>query len=270
MKTLLTLLLLAPASACLAQSAYTLVIEAPTKLGSEAVPAYRSFADTTGKPFTKLFAHANATVAGRVGTRWAVLKKGETEYLVRTSDLPAESRQVIATATPLKPLPFDPATGRILYTEVVQVPGASQAELYARAKLWFADTFKSTKDVVQAADKEAGVIQGTGFQGITVVVMGTHTPLRLWYTVKIALKEGRYKYDITEFRVQSYPSQYNLQPFEPAPAEPYIDLDKKKGTALSVARSARREVTSAGTLLASSIAAGMSKPAAGTTAGKDW
>ena len=266
MKAFLAFLLLAPAGSCCAQAAYTYVVEVPTKLGDHAVPAYRSFADTTGKPFTKLFAHSTATVTGRVGTRWAVLKKGENEYLVRTSDLPATSQQMVATAIPLKPIPFDPATGRMLYTDVVQVPGASQAELYARAKLWFADTFKSAKDVVQAEDKETGIIQGTAFQGIAVVVMGTYSPQKLWYTVKIALKEGRYKYDITEFRVQPYSSQYTPYLGEPVPAEAYISLDQKKGTALRIARSARREVAAAGTLLVSSITTGMGKPAAG----KEW
>ena len=263
MQAFFAFLLLAPAGTCCAQAAYTYVLEAPTKLGDDAVPAYRSFADTTGKPFTRLFAHAPATVTGRVGTRWAVLKKGENEYLVRTSDLPAASQQVVATATPLRPIPFDPATGHILYTDVVQVPGASQAELYARAKLWFADTFKSAKEVVQAEDKEAGIMQGTAFQGIAVVVLGTYSPQKLWYTVKIALKEGRYKYDITELRVQSYPGSYNAYPGEPVPVEAYINLDQKKGTALRIARSARREVAAAGTLLVSSITTGMGKPAAG-------
>jgi hypothetical protein len=270
MKFLLTLLLLAPAGACFAQSAYTYVVDAPARLGDESVPAYRTFADTIGKPFTKLFAHSSVAVTGRLGTRWAVVKKGENEYLIRTSDLSAAGQQVVASATPVKTIPYDPATGLILYSEVVQTPGASQGELYARAKLWFADTFKSTKAVVQADDKEAGIIQGTAFQNIYVLAMVTPSPEKLWYTVKIALKDGRYKYDITKFCVQSYPTQYYPNVGEPIAAEGYVSSDQKKGTALTIARSARREIAFAGAALEQSIIMGMSKPAAGTNAGKDW
>lgn len=269
MKALFTLLLVLPASICFAQSGYTYVMEAQTKLGDSPVPTYRTLADTAGKPSNKLFAHSTIYTRGRVGTRWAIVRKNDTEYLVRTSNLPTDVRQVVLAAPELKAIPFDP-TGKILYTEVVQVPGASQAELYARAKLWFADTFKSAKAVVQADDKDAGIIQGTAFQDISVVAMGMPSAVKLWYTIKIALKDGRYKYDITDLRVQNYASQYNLNPGEPVPAEGYISADQKKGALLSIANSAHREVAAAGTVLSASITTGMSKPAAGTTAGKDW
>ena len=68
--------------------------------------------------------------------------------------------------------PIDPDSHLITFSEVVQAPGVSQAELYARAKLWFAGTFKSAKDVEQADEKEAGVVQGTGWQDIYTKVMG--------------------------------------------------------------------------------------------------
>jgi hypothetical protein len=247
----------------LAQADYTYLVEAPAKLGNESIPAYRTLADTAGKPFTKLSAHSDVRVSGRLGKRWAILQKGDNGYVVRASELPADVQQVLASATPLKPLPFDPTTGKLVYTEVVQVPGASQAELYARAKLWFASTFKSAKDVVQAEDKEAGIIQGTGFQEIIVMAMGLPIHERLWYTIKIAIKEGRYKYDITDFRVQNYPSRYNLNPSEPVAAEGYLKTDKK-GAMQGLVRSTRREVAFAGTNMTTSITSGMSKPAAGS------
>lgn len=266
MKTLLTLWLLLPAGSCFAQSGYTYIVEAQAKLGDSAVPTYRTLADTAGKPSNKLFAHSTIYTRGRVGTRWAIVRKGDADYLVRTSDLPADVRQLVLTVAELKAIPFDPTTGKILYTEVVQASGASQAELYARAKLWFADTFKATKAVVQADDKEAGVIQGTAFQEIFVAGGGFVTPVKLWYTIKIALKDGRYKYDINDLRVQNYANQYTPYPGEPVPAEGYISADQKKGAALSVSNSARREVATFGTLLSASIAEGMNKPASG----QDW
>ena len=43
---------------------------------------------------------------------------------------------------PALSLPTDSASGKILYEAVVQQPGASQAELYRRARNWFISTFK--------------------------------------------------------------------------------------------------------------------------------
>lgn len=270
MRTALILALLLPASSCLAQAGYTYVLEAQTTLGKEPVPTYRTLADTASKPTGKLSAHATIYTRGRVSTRWAIVRKGTAEYLVRTSDLPAEARELVLKVPTLQPIPFDPATGRILYTEVVPVADASQAELYARAKLWFADTFKATKNVVQADDKEVGILQGTAFQEIAVMDGGVPVAVKLWYTIKIALKDGRYKYDINDLRVQNYANAYTPYPGDPAPAEGYISADQKKGAALSVATSARRELATVGTLLSASITEGMSRPAAGTTNGKEW
>jgi len=270
MKALFTLLLLGSATACFAQSDYTYVVEAPTKLGDESVPAYRTLADTAGKPFSKLFAHSIVHVVGRLGSRWAVVRKADTEYIIRTSQMPSDAQQVVAGALTVKAIPFDPATSRILYTEVVQALGASQTELYTRAKLWFASTFKSAKAVVQADEKDAGVIQGTAFQDVYVSTGAFTYTEKLWYTVKMVLRDGRYKYEISDFRMQGYPSQYNLNPGEPTPAEGYISIDQKKGMTLNLARSAGRAIAQAGNALSTSITDGMSKPAAGTAAGKDW
>ena len=269
MKLLASLLLLPPAGACLAQVPYRYVVDTPVQLGPAAVSAYRSFADTTGKPFTKLFRRSSATVVGRVGTRWAVLKQRDAEYLVRTRDLPPATQQAIWTAAQLLPIPLDSATGRIQYAAVVPVPGASQVELYARAQLWFADTFASAKQVVQVADQEAGVLQGTAFYPLVLEVGGTHYVERLWYTVKLVLKDGRYKYEVTDLHLQAYPDSYAVVGVA-VPAEDAIDFEHQKGTARNLARSARRQLALAGTALTSSLLSGMSKPVAGPTAGKDW
>ena len=268
-------LLLLSAQLGLAQVPYRYVVYTPLQLGPQAVPAYRSFADTTGKPFTKLFPKSAATLVGRVGTRWAVLKKRDTEYLVRTRDLPAASQHAVITALLLPSLPLDTATGRLVYTEVVPVPGASQTELYARAQLWFADTFGAVKDVVQVADKDAGVLQGTAFYPLPLGEPGAQSLVRLWYTVKVVVKEGRYKYEFTDLRLQAYPAAPTYEyPYptvsDPVPVEGYLALAQKKGTERTLARAARRELALASSALTTSLVAGLSKPVAGPTAGKDW
>lgn len=266
---LLALLLLLPAEVCLAQAPYRYVVDTPIQLGPVAVPAYRSFADTTGKPSLKLFRNSSATVVGRAGTRWAVLRQRDSEYLVRTRDLPPTSAQAAVAAAPLLSLPLDSATGRIQYTAVVPVPEASQVELYARAQLWFADTFGSTKQVVQVADQAAGVLQGTAYYPQVLEVGGARYPELLWYTVKLVLKDGRYKYEFTDFRLQAYTDTYAVAAVA-VPAEAAIDIEHQKGTARNLARATRREMLVAGTVLTAALQAGMSKPVAGPVAGRDW
>jgi hypothetical protein len=99
--------------------------------------------------------------------------------------------------------PRDATTGLIDYTEVVTVENASQAELYKRGKIWLASAFKSAKDVVQAEDKDAGFIIAKGVSQIVIKSVGMGTPQNLFYTLKINYKDGRYKYELTEFYITS-------------------------------------------------------------------
>jgi hypothetical protein len=163
-------------------------------------------------------------------------------------------------------LPIDPTTRRITYTGVVQVPGVSQAELYTRAKLWFADTFKSAKEVVQADEKDAGIVQGRGWAPISIHFIGARRPttdFKLWQTIKIMVKDGRYRYEISSFEAElgstTIPLEENLRRQESAgPKYAPVVAEYKE------------QVKAAELGLSASITAGMSKPATSTAAGKDW
>ena len=269
MKAFLSLLALAFSSTCYAQSGYIDIADIPAKLGNEQVPAYRTFADTASKPFTKLFAHSELLVFGRQG-RWVIVSKNGSEYVIQAAQLPADARLAIAAAKPLKEVVRDPLTGEIVYSEVIQAPGASQAELYLRAKLWFVDAFKSARAVVQADEREAGLIQGRGWRSIYTAAAGFTMQSKLWYTVKLALKDGRYKYDISDFQVEPFPSQYYLNP-SPTPIEAIIFSNtSNKQTAKSI-HSYQREMSIAAAEIEEALKLGMAKPATGTSAGKsDW
>lgn len=158
--------------------------------------------------------------------------------------------------------PIDPDTKLVTYSEVTQTPGTSQTELYARAKLWFLSAFKSSKDVVQADEKEAGIVQGTGWRTVQVPIPTRNDSLsmRLWYTVKIAVKDGRYKYSISGFQNQFFPSSYSPSP-DKFTAEAV--LNNPKATAEARANQIK-EINDAAAIVGASIKKGMSKPAAGS------
>lgn len=85
------------------------------------------------------------------------------------------------------------------YSEIVPVEGATKDELYNRAKVFFVDAFKDAKEVIQLDDKDGGMI----------VAKGVMTNKSLWsednivdFRISIALKDGRYKYDINNFTLK--------------------------------------------------------------------
>ena len=97
----------------------------------------------------------------------------------------------------------------LTYTEVVQVDSVSQNELYNRAKLWFATAYNSANDVLQIDNKEEGEIIGKAIMKYNPnVFMGMEqTKGSIKYTIKIFVKEGRYKYEITDFIHDPYGNQ---------------------------------------------------------------
>ena len=97
--------------------------------------------------------------------------------------------------------PKDATTGLIDYTDVVPAEGVQQAELFKRGKIWIASTFKSAKEVIQAEDKDAGFIVAKGFSPIIIKAVGIGNAEKLYYTIKLNYKDGRYKYELTEFYV---------------------------------------------------------------------
>lgn len=87
----------------------------------------------------------------------------------------------------------------ISYSEVVQVEGVPKEDLYQRAREWFTDTFRSSNDVIQLDDKENGQIVGKGLfkyvQRYGIFVWDC----TIRFTVSVAVKDGRYRYEINDF-----------------------------------------------------------------------
>ena len=96
---------------------------------------------------------------------------------------------------------FPTEKGSINYTEVVQVDSTlSSEDLYYNAKKWLIDSFKSSDEVIQTDDKEAKLIIAKGFiaKGHNAYV----TNPKNWFTLKLEMKEGRYRYSIYDIRYE--------------------------------------------------------------------
>jgi hypothetical protein len=116
----------------------------------------------------------------------------------------------------LHTLAAEPAAEPLSFSAVVPVEGASQAELFNRAQAWFATTFNCGKCVIQTSDKEAGQIIGRGLFEYESATFMSGEAIRgsVSYLVKVFVKEGRYKCEITDFTHQSsalkYPMSFGL------------------------------------------------------------
>lgn len=98
-------------------------------------------------------------------------------------------------------LPIDSVTGKITYSEVVIADSSvSKVELFSRAREWFAKRYNSSINVIQMEDKESGKIVGKALTQVYHKAMGkTYESGHINYTISLYFKDGRYKYEITDF-----------------------------------------------------------------------
>jgi hypothetical protein len=100
--------------------------------------------------------------------------------------------------------------GKVNYSGVVNVDSVNKAELYNRAKHWLVETYNSAKDVIQIDDKENGEIMGKGyFEVYWTITFYAGQNVGIWNTLRIQAKDGRYRYEITDFHVKyTYTDKY--------------------------------------------------------------
>ncbi|QQR87550.1 MAG: DUF4468 domain-containing protein [Flavobacteriales bacterium] len=71
--------------------------------------------------------------------------------------------------------------------ELVRVDSTRTADqLYRSARRWFVDAFKDAEEVIQLEDDSARTIVGKGW-------FNYHDMGRIWFTVEVAAKAGRYR-----------------------------------------------------------------------------
>jgi len=98
-------------------------------------------------------------------------------------------------------MPIDKISKLITYTDVVQVKNTSAATLYKRAWDWFNTFYKNPTDVIRESDSTKGTIIGKSrfkiYNAPDKKGLKTDAGL-IMYTIKVNVREGRFKYEITE------------------------------------------------------------------------
>jgi hypothetical protein len=118
-------------------------------------------------------------------------------------------------------MPIDKISKLISYTEVVPLKGLSTAVLYKRALTWFNTYYKNPSDVIRENDSTKGTISGKS--RFKIYNAADKTGLRtdaglIMYTINVSIREGRYKYEITEL---------NKKAASYTPLEPWLDTTSR-------------------------------------------
>lgn len=95
--------------------------------------------------------------------------------------------------------------GKVNYTGIVIVDSTDKLKLYTKAKKWFIKQYRSAKDVIQLDDKENAEVIGKGFfETIWENSFTSERKVNVWHTVKIYLKDNKFKYEITDITLRYY------------------------------------------------------------------
>jgi len=101
-------------------------------------------------------------------------------------------------------LPIDSRTNKITYTDVVHTDSTLlTADLFTIARIWFAETFRTSGSVIQMEDKQSGVLIGKANIHLSYKsLIGEHEIQSVLFTFSLYFKNGRYKYEVTDFIYQ--------------------------------------------------------------------
>lgn len=116
---------------------------------------------------------------------------------------------------------IDSATGKYLYKSIENAPGIKKDQLFVKANEWVALNFKSAKNVIQMADKEAGkiIVKGVVEKTLTYKMLGkTYVPYFLHFTLNLTLKDERYRMVIDGFSAENAPPSTTIYNNEITPA----------------------------------------------------
>ncbi len=131
---------------------------------------------------------------------------------------------------PIKDVPTKDNTS-VYFDTVINVSSATKKELYYRIKLWFADNFKSSKSAIDYDDIENGIIVGKGNAEIIVNKDGmTSLTTRCFFTLKVSVKDSRYRIEIYDFRYKpdkgNWIGNFYQEPVETYPSTWFLPMGK--------------------------------------------
>jgi hypothetical protein len=105
---------------------------------------------------------------------------------------------------PLLLLPFFVNAQDVLtYSDTIKVEGRLKADIITKAKVYLAQAFKDSKEVIQMEDKEAGILIGKGsfayeFSEPRMTCNEGNGKGTVSFTIKLMARDGRFKLDLSD------------------------------------------------------------------------
>ncbi|MCW3127216.1 MAG: hypothetical protein JWO03_2874 [Bacteroidetes bacterium] len=98
----------------------------------------------------------------------------------------------------------------IVYSEVVKADSTLTSKiLFERARGWFTDAFKDSKNVLEVNDKESGELKGKGTMKVYCKAYGqTMSWGYLHFKINVSVKDGKYKFEIGPYENEYIPMSY--------------------------------------------------------------
>ena len=158
------------------------------------------------------------------------------------------------------------------YEDIIDVQGVSKEELFLRAKFWFAESYNGynalfqLENNLQLEDEENGVIIGHAAMKYepSYLVGNQMTRGIITYMIKLSTKEGRYRYEITDFLHDPYAFAGNtLQKYSAGQItndEENPNPTVMKGWSNKVWKDIKSQIESEVSSLVSSLASEMNNP----------
>jgi hypothetical protein len=160
-------------------------------------------------------------------------------------------RLSVRAQEPTAKMPVDPDTKLITYKEVVTVAG-TPAELFNRAIEWTNKQYKNPLEATKVRDQASGLIEIIHRIEITRIEQGATLLVgRVDYSMKLEMKEGRFRYTITNF---------NMKDMSRQPLERY--MDKKDPSYIPAWDDYLKQVDNYTRKMIESLKQGMQPPAA--------
>lgn len=100
--------------------------------------------------------------------------------------------------------------GQIIFTEVVNAEGKTKDDLYNNSKMFFVNTYKVTQEKLKQ-NKEASSVTDNQYSIISIKANGSDVKAKLFYTIAIMSKDGKYKYEIKNIFTKTEVSETPLE-----------------------------------------------------------
>lgn len=93
--------------------------------------------------------------------------------------------------------------GKVTYTGVSPRDSLTADQLYLYTRRWVVDQYKSGKDVTQMDDPANKEVIARGwFPALWNVTFYAPTEIQVWHTISIQCRDGRFKYEVTDFSIK--------------------------------------------------------------------